>query len=381
MKSQLKDVRDYTVHEEVLVPSAPGQKRSGEGSAVLLKDGRILLVYSAFPDGGGDHDHAQLVQRISNDGGCTWSEPELFLEKVGGLNVMSVSLLRLQDNSLACIFLSKQSLDDCRPWFISSKNEGKSWSAVRPMIERIAYHTVNNDRLLQTSNGRLVVPCACSVGKEAPSEYECGAVYSDDGGDTWRRGVTWKTLRAENIIEPKVIENRKYWEDLQNGHAHVQEPGVIELRDGRLMMWVRTTVGYAYCAHSADGGETWSDFKPMPDLVSPCAPQSIQRLPGTDRLICIYNDHHGVGFDMAPSWHWRTPLSAAVSDDEGESWSLIGHLEPDITVNYCYVSILFFEDTALFTYYQSVNVEVDGEIQRRNLRHLKLKVVRQSFFK
>ena len=103
-------------------------------------------------------------------------------------------------------------------------------------------------------------------------------------------------------------------------------------------------------------------------------------------MICIYNDHADPDFvfDNEPHnglyWDWRTPLSAAVSDDEGATWKHIGDIEGRER-NYCYTSILFFEDKVLFTYYLSDETGKEGYSARRNLASLKLKIIRQDFFR
>src|SRR3954471_7093555 len=93
----------------------PGNPRNSEGSFVRLKDGRILFVYTHFTGGGDDHSAAYLAGRSSGDGGETWTtEDEIILPNEAGLNVMSVSLLRLRDGAIALFYLRKNALDDCR---------------------------------------------------------------------------------------------------------------------------------------------------------------------------------------------------------------------------------------------------------------------------
>ena len=44
----------------------------------------------------------------------------------------------------------------------------------------------------------------------------------------------------------------------------LQEPGVVELHSGRLMMYSRTGNGYQFVDYSDDGGETWTPPMPSP---------------------------------------------------------------------------------------------------------------------
>lgn len=381
-----KNVKDYTVHDKILVRASRKCPRAGEGCAVLRKDGSILFAYGAF-DGPADHDNAVIVKRISSDGGKTWSEPEVMQEKAGGCNVMCASLLRLHSGEHAFLFASKVSRTDCRPMFRISTDDGKSWSAPREIADVPGYYVVNNDRLVETSRGRLLVPCALYQGQHNFRKSLCGVLYSDDAGKTWQRGKDWIRIKTENVLPPPLATeaSQKVWEECRTAILN-EEPGVIERKDGSIMMWIRTNSGYMYTAISKDAGDTWSDFKPARDIVSPCGPQSIKRLPSSNRMICIYNDHADPDFvfDNEPHnglyWGWRTPLTAAVSDDEGATWKRIGDIEGRER-NYCYTSILFFEDKVMLTYYLSDVIEKDGKQERQNLASLKVKIIRQDFFR
>ena len=74
---------------------------------------------------------------------------------------------------------------------------------------------------------------------------------SDDAGRTWRRSKT--TLVGRGPTGERVT---------------VQEPGVVQLTDGRLKMFCRTDAGSQYVAHSADGGDAWSELVGIPSSQS-----------------------------------------------------------------------------------------------------------------
>ena len=385
-----KNVKDYTVHEEILVRADRKCPRAGEGAAEILEDGSILLAYGVF-DGTDDHANAPIVKRISRDGGVTWSQPEIMQTKAkkSDMNVMSASLLRLSSGELAFLFLAKYTAStDCRPMLRLSNDEGKTWSAPLEIADVPGYYVVNNDRLVETSRGRLLVPCALYQEQHNFQKSPCGILYSDDAGKTWQRGKDWIRIKTGNVLPPPLATEAswKVWEECTTAGIVNQEPGVIERKDGSIMMWIRTNSGYMYTAFSKDGGDSWSDFKPVRDIVSPCGPQSIKRLPGSNRMICVYNDHSDTAFvfDNEPYnglyWGWRTPLTAAVSDDEGVTWKRIGDIEGRER-NYCYTSILFFDDKVLLTYYLSDETGKEGIYARCNLASLKLKIIRQDFFR
>jgi len=192
------------------------------------------------------------------------------------------------------------------------------------------YFVMNNDRLVQLESGRLLAPVAHHHRGDAErfDPYATALCYiSDDGGQTWRRGSGT---------------------DLEDARTGLQEPGVVELADGRLLMFARTDQGAQYFAHSTDDGETWSEPFRSP-LRSPVSPASIKRVPGSNALIALWNDNHDP--DAGWSQGHRTPLTLATSTDGGATWSAPITLEDDPNGWYCYTAIAFLDDdTALLAY-------------------------------
>jgi hypothetical protein len=117
----------------------------------------------------------------------------------------------------------------------------------------------------------------------------------------------------------------------------------MELKDGRLLMLCRTDLGCQYRSYSADGGNTWSPAEPT-DIKSPVSPASVKRIPRTGDLLLVWNDHSRV--DVARRGK-RTPLTAAVSRDDGKTWGNGKVLEDDPDGWYCYTAIAFVGDRVL----------------------------------
>ena len=288
-----------------------------------------MFVYTHFYGGGGDHSPAYLAARFSTDGGKTWSEKDVkVVEKEGDWNIMSVSLLRLQNGDVALFYARKNSLDDCRPLMRVSKDEAVTWSEPTEIIpeEHLGYYVLNNDRVVQLKSGRLVVPVSrhSNPGKEKWTGYGRQTCYlSDDNGQSWRRCGT--VLSGERPDGKRVV---------------LQEPGVIELKDGRLMMWCRTTAGSQFVSFSEDRGETWSPMRPS-EIISPCSPASIERIPGTGDLLLVWNNHENIDPSLRGK---RTPLNVAISRDEGKSWENVKTLEDDPHGWYCYTAVAFVDE-------------------------------------
>ena len=333
------------VHVALELKPGDNNPRNSEGSFLPLKDGRIMYAYSRYyGTSKSDHATADIAARYSSDKGRTWTDKdEIIVKNYGGMNVMSVSLLRLQSGEIALFYCLKNSTSDCRPTMCRSFDEGKTWGAPTTCItDEVAYYVLNNDRVIQLKDGRLLLAVSKHSFPDGKFDNQ-GKVLtysSDDNGKTWRRG--------KSVLEVVTPDGK---------HHAAQEPGVVELKDGRILLWIRTNAGRQYMCHSSDRGETWSNPQPSP-LVSPLAPASIKRLPTGD-LLAVWNDHENRPDEAkkAPAWAngRRTPLATAISRDEGQTWTDIKLLESDPDGWFCYIAILPLDDGTVLMGYCAYN--------------------------
>ena len=321
---------DNPVSKNRLLPPSPTNPRNSEGSMVQLTDGRTLFAYSHFYGGAADGSPAYIAVRDSTDAGRTWSTPDVTLvENEGKENVMSVSFLRLSSAEIALFYAVKNGWHDCKLYMRRSCDEGQTWSEPVCTIPQDGYYVVNNDRVVKLSSGRLLVPAAYHpIIREKWSHRGISMCFlSDDSGATWRPSTT--TLHAPDNVS-----------------SGLQEPGVIELRDSRLMMLMRTTAGCQFRSYSEDRGVSWTDAMPT-DIMSPCSPATLRRIPSTGDILMVWNDHSG---ERAKFEQKRTPLTTAISRDEGQTWDNVKVLDDDPDGWYCYTSALFVEDRVLLSY-------------------------------
>lgn len=326
------------------LPPRRGNPRNSEGAFIRLADGRLLFAWSKFTGGANDDSAAVIACRTSRDQGRTWSNRDrILIDQEGAQNVMSVSLLRLHDGRIALFYAIKNGFHDCRLRMRTSGDEGRTWS--RPVLVTRApgYFVVNNDRVVQLSSGRLIVPAAFHRRRtDAKTDWRTfdargiALFYlSDDGGKSWRESLDWLSLH-----------NRT--------RSGLQEPGVIELLDGRLFGWARTDQGCQYGMFSDDAGDTWTPPFPT-EFRSPCSPLSMKRIPENDALLAVWNDHSGrypIPAEKSYNSNWgRTPLVAAVSHDEGRTWQQHLRLEADRTRGFCYTAIHFTDDRHILLAY------------------------------
>ncbi|HEY2574487.1 MAG TPA: sialidase family protein [Verrucomicrobiaceae bacterium] len=317
------------------IEPSPEHPRNSEGSFVTLASGHILFCYSQFYGGAADASPARIVRIESPDQGRTWSAPVTVVENTGGNNVMSVSLLRLASGKIAMFYCVKNSWIDCRPHMRVSPDEGATWTEPKLVLAAPGYFVLNNDRVIQTSKGRIIMPLAFHRSKgtdpQSSKSWDGRAItmwnYSDDDGVTWKEASSWWAIPVKSA-------------------SGLQEPGVVELAGGSLFSWSRTDQGAQYGFNSADGGNTWSHPQPT-ELKSPNGPASIKRLPGSNELLAIYNDHSGRFPFPAKK---RNPLVAAISRDGGSSWPHRKLIESDPDGLYHYTAIHFVADAVLLGY-------------------------------
>jgi hypothetical protein len=148
--------------------------------------------------------------------------------------------------------------------------------------------------------------------------------YSDDMGLTW-------TSSPEVPNTTDII---------------TQEPGVIELKDGRIMMYIRASGGYQQLSYSSDQGETWSHIE-RSNIASTLSPATITRIPSTKDLVLVWNNNDGSNLLIKDK---RTPLTVAISKDEGKTWKHITDIETDPDGWYCYIAIHFAKKNVLLGY-------------------------------
>ena len=298
----------------------PDNPRNSEGDFINLHDGRVLFVYSHYTGtSSSDHATAYLAGRYSDDGGKTWSqEDKLILENEGGMNVMSVSLLRLQNGDIALFYLRKNSTQDCIPMMRISKDETDSWSEAIPCItDKQGYFVLNNARVIQLDNGRLLMPIALHQvpGGKWADKADLYSYYSDDNGRSWHSSA--QVPNKSSII--------------------TQEPGVIEMKDGRIMMYIRSSGGFQQLSFSQDKGETWSHIETS-NIPSPLSPATIEKIPGSNDWLLVWNNNDGTNPVIQNK---RTPLTASISKDEGKTWVNVTNIQQDPDGWYCYIAIHF----------------------------------------
>lgn len=302
---------------------------------------------------------------ISRDGGVTWSDPRRMCRNtVKSKPEAGGRLVRTRRGHLVCAYPDRSSFhwswdekrreaaDDVRYdiWVIRSEDEGRTWQDRKRVFKGYCGALMN---MIETEDGTLVLPVTRLL--RNPSRHGICVYVSTDEGKSWE-------------LSPDIIDI--------GGHGHhdgATEPAIVQLKDGRLWMLIRTTLGRFWSALSSDGGRTWPVFRPS-NIEASSAPGAMIRL-ASGRLVLAWNrmrstqrkSYPRFGGDgqiaLRPFSGHRQELSIAFSEDDGETWSspeviirkqdygisypYLFELEPGriwLSTGFCYLMALTFNE-------------------------------------
>ena len=173
---------------------------------------------------------------------------------------------------------------------IVSRDEGRTWS--EPEMIRPEWGYITKGALIRLQDGTWLLPLS-----DERNFYSLAAL-STDGRKTW-------TYTAP-------IDNG-WGFDIGNN-----EPTVVQRGDGTLVMIMRggDPRRRAWKSLSFDHGRTWTDPGQVEELPNPDSAMEMYKIQ-SGRWILAFND----------SESGRTPLTVALSDDEGETWPIRRHVE------------------------------------------------------
>ena len=338
--------------EMIICPWTSEHQRHDHQLIFPLQDGRLLFVWCEYycvndkqrartspkdRGGVGDEMPCRISGRISNDKGVTWEDPFVLQENICKLNVKHPNLIRLNSGDIHFSFTGWDSHAQRNVFAKRSADDGKTWSKPE-QISKPGWYCTNNDHILRLSTGRILLPSHTVIGggpyQGRKSKLESFVYISDDDGQSFRRSKGSMTAPGRG--------------------AH--EPSIIERKNGQLLCYLRNTNESIYESVSDDGGETWS--KPRSTgLPAPESPSLLTRIPKTGDLLLAWNR-------VASKSNWpRTPLSSAISKDDGKSWKHIQNIDGPAKSDAAYPSAYFQDDEVLIAYYsRSTSWQRDSEI-------------------
>ena len=310
-----------------LAASTPDFTRKGEGDVIELKDGRLMLVYMEFRGTGSDEAKTRFVSQESADRGKTWLGHRVIAEtEPGDMNVYSPNLIRSSDGGILLIFMRQHETSPPtsthHAW--KSTDEGRTFKPWSVFGKGTTYN-VCNAVVKRMKSGRLLLPVTFT--HETGPGYGGVVLLSDDDGLTWSEAKNRISLPMRGVMEP-----------------HVEQAS-----DGRVLMVVRNQLGSIQMSESLDDGLTWTLPKST-GLKSPESCPELTRIPSTGDLLVVWNNSYDPKFFS--HFGKRSPLTAAVSRDNGKTWQHLRDIETDPKRAFSNPGCRFLQDgTAILNYW------------------------------
>ena len=287
--------RGAAAEKPLVVRALPG----AEAVPVRLPDG-VLQVY--YLQTGGERESIAAI--ASTDGGRTWGPPVTVLPIEGRHRVVRALVA---DDGEVHLFLLKwrdghRFLD---VWHVRSREGRRRWGEPARIFEG---YVGSLRGAAQLRGGRILLPIHYRTDRSwrnrgeglagflYKGQFDITALHTDDGGASWRRSPARLTVPAGAIPDQGGVE-----------------PVVLELRDGRIWMLIRSQRGLLYESFSRDG-VAWTEPQPS-RFVGSDSPAALARL-RDGRIVVAWNGCQRYPYAMGG----RQVLHAAISEDEGKTW-------------------------------------------------------------
>mgnify|MGYP003342976408 FL=1 len=232
-----------------------------------------------------------IVIRKSSDNGKTWGKIEKIIDYPLGQSASDPSMILDKQTNTIFLFYNYMDLDNQKDIYylkyISSNDNGKSWSKPVDITNQISKENWKNDfkfitsgRGIQTKKGTLL---HCLVNLQKGTHV----FGSNDNGKTW--------FITETPTSPG------------------DESKIVELNDGSWMVNSRVNkLGYRYSHFSNDDGKTWISKKEESIIDPGCNGSLIRYSHGEKNLLLLTNINNKKE---------RKEIVLRYSIDEGKSWS------------------------------------------------------------
>ncbi|MCX7825310.1 MAG: exo-alpha-sialidase [Verrucomicrobiae bacterium] len=354
---------------------------------VVTKKGTVLAWCEARRTGKGDWGPIDVMMRRSFDGGKTWAPRQRIVHVEGELPVNPVAAAQnldkpgdntannpvaIADHETGAVHFL-YCLEYMRCFYMRSDDEGATWS--KPVEITATFERFRKDydwKVIATGpnhgiqlthgayKGRLVVPVWLSLGTggHAHRPSVTSTIYSDDHGQTWRRG---------EIAIPD-----------QPPYRYPSETVAVQLANGNVLLNARSESD----AHrriqtiSKDGATGWSRPVFNEQLLEPICMGSIVRFsrkPDHDKNRILFANPHNLdraqGKTTPGKSRDRRNLSVKLSYDECKTWPVNKALEPGYSA---YSALAVLADGTILCFYERGR-DADAEQKKlTNYAHLTL---------
>ena len=282
---------------------------SGEGdyhtyripALVSTSSGRIIAFCEGRRDSRSDTGQIDLLLRTSDDDGVTWTAERTVVNEPGMTCGNPCPVFDREAGRVVLTFcknigdIGESAITEGNGprtvWMTHSDDDGATWSPPEDITGEAkdpawTWYATGPGHGIQLPSGRLVIPCDHMVGvtfDRKADPYHSHVILSDNGGESWCIG---------GIVDEGT-----------------NECAVSHLDDGRVYINYRNYRGWnaRAVAWSANGGETFDDFRREDALIEPICQASLVEV--TDGLVF-----------SNPASTVRERMTLRFSADGGDSW-------------------------------------------------------------
>ena len=276
-------------------------ERLWQGIPSIAKDDESGRLWYTFYSGGKDEDEYNFcLLYTSKDDGVTWSGPKVVIDPKTPVRAYDPNLWLDPNGRLWFIWNQSYYWNDGRNgvWAMYTdepEKEDPTWSDPFRLANGIA---MNDPIVLTKDSGELkagtwILPVAIWEGSDRADmqkEVHPNCYISTNQGMTW-------------TYQGSVLNTE--------GQRTADENMIVQMADGSLRMWIRTTLGIEE-SFSADGGKTWTDS--VNTGISTASSRFWVGWLDSETQLAVYNNPP----DGSAT---RSHLTAAISTDGGKNWS------------------------------------------------------------
>lgn len=283
---------------------------------VRTGDGEFLVSWFA-----GTHEkHDDVGIWISKGVPGHWSVPTEIV-KVRNDAHWNPVLFRTPRGRIILFFKVGKVIDEWETWFMVSDDHGSTWTRATELVpgDKGGRGPVRNKPIV-LSDGSWLAPAS----DEKDKVWNAYTDRSEDEGRTWSAtefiSIDRNLIPGEGVIQPALWESSP----------------------GKVHMLLRSSAGAICRSDSEDYGKTWSPVYKT-DLPNNNSGIDLTQLDDST-LVLVYNP-------VPENWGSRTPIVAAVSSDNGLTWSSSTTIDSGNEEDeFSYPSVIHHGDTVIGTY-------------------------------
>lgn len=241
-----------------------------------------------------DNTNINIAQRISKDGGKTWSEITTPIDFPEGESASDPSMVYHPKTKTVFMFynyMNHKNGKEFRFHIVKSTDNGTTWSKPMDITDQVSPSDWKNDFKFITSGLGIVTKEGWLLNTLVRFNDGVYVIGSKDNGNTWQRF-------------PAVANT-------------ADETNIVEIEKGKWLLNARVkNLGYRKIFISEDNGNSWIE-RTETQLEDPTCNASTLKI-GKKKLL----------FSNLHSQKKRENLGIKISDDNGTTWKLLKTIEP-----------------------------------------------------